>query len=252
MFADAGRLIMRAIKGACEVSDPRARQAIENLAKSVSDLIGNPGARLNHDPRIINNLIDKTTIGGDVTNIYRLTTTRRGTGIDWFFNEGSGTGDRVLRWSSPPRVRLQANMAANSVSVKIISRISGVDTEVGSAGTAYDVFKRWAHAMTGDEGLLGYDEDGGIPFLYGLNTSDSRYVTLDADLASGDTTHVSGVDINTTQAIPKIYGTFVLATRNIPSATAKVGIRWYGEFDNGDGTYGKWCAVDTDKCSVAA
>lgn len=123
-------------------------------------------------------------------------------------------------------------------------------TEDMATGFSFEVFeteRKWRHALEGDCGEIAYHPIRNVHYLKDLNTPLIRYVTLDEPLARD--AHVSGVDVDTGQAIEWIAGTYVKADYQAPTTGRHI-IKWFpfadaagGAAHDGDGVW-RWAGMD--------
>ena len=117
----------------------------------------------------------------------------------------------------------------------------------------YEFLRKFRHCLTGDVVTLAWEPKQGIYHIVDSPAPFVRWVTLDAPLKRD--LYVSGVDMNTTQAIGRIYGRMVPTGFQVKS-TARVEITWDpladaagGAAHDGDGV---WIASVSDDCLEAA
>jgi len=125
---------------------------------------------------------------------------------------------------------------------------------LGDEFDVYEINRRFRHAMEDDTGAIAWDFYRKVPYLYEMNTPSVRHVTLDADLARD--ANVSGVDIDTGQAIARINGRTVPTGEKIEMDTPRVVIQWFPFADSSTGAAhdgdGVWRPIGSDTCTVTA
>lgn len=199
-------------------------------------------------------------IEGDVGDLVEeLTTIVNENPASYFDNSIVTDGTPVARYLPPLKIQLVEDLGETTDGLAAAMLLLWDDDleeydVIGDPFPVYDLFGKWAHALDGDRGYLGWDQERGVLYMLDMDSPTERAVTLDADLESGDgpSDYVSAVDDDTGQAIAKVFGKFVMATKKIPATSNAVSIRWYPKKDNGDGTFGRWRAVVSQECLVDA
>lgn len=221
---------------------PEELKRIDALPSCDSPTVAKEMEKLRHNVRVQGPI--NIAVNGAEPSTYIYSNPR-----SYFVNEGATVngGVNVIgpRRLPPPKLRLLENMSVNGTfaSAKVITWSSGAYNVTGDAADVYDLFGKWEHSLTDDEGYLGYDEERDVLFLYDMNTPLIRIGILN----SGDDITSGSGGVGTVVSSGKnfeVYGFNVLDTYKIPLGATTYVTFYYDFAEN------KYIAISTNKCVV--
>lgn len=132
------------------------------------------------------------------------------------------------RHQPPIKLELLENFGATTAG-QVAAQVIAWDPDISAYDgisdpfIAYDIFDKWAHALDGDRGYIGYDRERQVLYMRDMNSPTERDCEITVALKRDETQMATDVDTGQTF---DLFGRYVRAGRQIPT-TARIGATWF-------------------------